>query len=203
MAPATDSAPSPTSIPPCRAPRSGRHRSVACAPFHRGFRPTVLAWSADGLRLLAMNPVRLIVLDASLRPIGPTTASGGNRRSPRPRSRREGTPSSCFAARRRPGARALTCSRRAGLRGRSRPSSGPCTASRRRPMAARCWSAGVQQTSGCSCRRRLVRARAVSPVSRRPSDRRRSPSPTPGTRRVSTRRQRARSPRARARAGAG
>ena len=49
----------------------------------------------------------------------------------------------------------------------------------------------------------LVRARAVSPVSRRPSDRRRSPSPTPGTRRVSTRRQRARSPRARARAGAG
>ena len=45
--------------------------------FHRGFRPTVLAWSSDGRRLLAMNPVRLIVLDASLRPIGPTTASGG------------------------------------------------------------------------------------------------------------------------------
>ncbi len=45
-------------------------------PFHRGFRPTILAWSSDGQRLLAMNPVRLVVLDASLRPVGPTSASG-------------------------------------------------------------------------------------------------------------------------------
>lgn len=45
-------------------------------PFHQGFRPTVLSWSSDGRRLLAMNPVRLVVLDASLRQVGPTTASG-------------------------------------------------------------------------------------------------------------------------------
>lgn len=46
------------------------------SPFHRGFRPTVLSWSSDGRRLLAMNPVRLVVLDASLRPVGPTTTAG-------------------------------------------------------------------------------------------------------------------------------
>jgi hypothetical protein len=50
-------------------------RSLA-APYHHGFRPTVLAWSADGRRLLAMNPVRLVVLDASLRPVGPALRSG-------------------------------------------------------------------------------------------------------------------------------
>jgi hypothetical protein len=40
------------------------------APYHHGFRPTLLAWSSDGRRLLAMNPVRLVVLDASLHQIG-------------------------------------------------------------------------------------------------------------------------------------
>jgi hypothetical protein len=40
------------------------------SPYHHGFRPTVLAWSSDGKRLLAMNPVRLVVLDASLHPVG-------------------------------------------------------------------------------------------------------------------------------------
>jgi hypothetical protein len=39
-------------------------------PYHRGFRPTLLAWSPDGRRLLVMNPVRLVVLDASLRQMG-------------------------------------------------------------------------------------------------------------------------------------
>ena len=54
------------------------------SPYHRGFRPTLLAWSSDGRRLLAMNPVRLVVLDASLRPIGAT----GVRRRPAGPSRR-------------------------------------------------------------------------------------------------------------------
>jgi hypothetical protein len=39
-------------------------------PYHHGFRPTRLAWSSDGRRLLAMNPVRLVVLDASLHQVG-------------------------------------------------------------------------------------------------------------------------------------
>jgi hypothetical protein len=46
---------------------SGR---ALATPYHHGFRPTLLAWSSDGRRLLAMNPVRLVVLDASLRQIG-------------------------------------------------------------------------------------------------------------------------------------
>jgi hypothetical protein len=54
---------------------SGR---ALAAPFHRGFRPTLLAWSADGRRLLAMNPVRLVVLDARLRPVGPTMRPGSS-----------------------------------------------------------------------------------------------------------------------------
>jgi hypothetical protein len=45
-------------------------------PYHHGFRPTVLAWSADGRRLLAMNPVKLVVLAASLRPVGALLSSG-------------------------------------------------------------------------------------------------------------------------------
>ena len=54
---------------------SGR---VLAAPFHHGFRPTRLAWSDDGRRLLAMNAVRLVVLDASLRQVGGIRrASGG------------------------------------------------------------------------------------------------------------------------------
>jgi hypothetical protein len=40
------------------------------APYHHGFRPTLLAWSSDGSRLLAMNPVRLVVFDASLHALG-------------------------------------------------------------------------------------------------------------------------------------
>ncbi len=40
------------------------------APYHHGFRPTQLVWSSDGRRLLVLNPVRLVVLDASLRQIG-------------------------------------------------------------------------------------------------------------------------------------
>ena len=48
---------------------AGSGRDLA-APFHRGFRPTQLAWSSDGRRLLALNPVRLVVLDVSLHPIG-------------------------------------------------------------------------------------------------------------------------------------
>lgn len=46
-------------------------------PYHHGFRPTSLAWSSDGRRLLAMNPIRLVVLDASLRQIGTVRRPGG------------------------------------------------------------------------------------------------------------------------------
>ena len=44
--------------------------AALAVPFHHGFRPTLLAWSSDGTRLLAMNPVRLVVLDAWLHQIG-------------------------------------------------------------------------------------------------------------------------------------
>jgi PQQ-like domain len=50
---------------------------VLASPYHHGFRPTSLAWSSDGRRLLAMNPVRLVVLDASLRQIGAIRRPGG------------------------------------------------------------------------------------------------------------------------------
>jgi hypothetical protein len=43
---------------------------VLAVPYHHGFRPTRLAWSSDGRRLLAMNAVRLVVLDASLHQLG-------------------------------------------------------------------------------------------------------------------------------------
>ena len=49
---------------------SAESGKALAAPYHQGFRPTQLAWSSDGRRLLALNPVRLVVLDASLHPIG-------------------------------------------------------------------------------------------------------------------------------------
>jgi hypothetical protein len=52
---------------------SGR---ALAAPYHHGFRPTLLAWSSDGSRLLAMNPVRLVVLDASLHALGSVRRPG-------------------------------------------------------------------------------------------------------------------------------
>ena len=81
------------------------------APYHRGFRPTLLAWSSDGRRLLAMNPVRLVVLDAPLHPIGaiqrPARADGvvhrGGVRAAQPRRDRAAAGSG------RPLARAWSC----------------------------------------------------------------------------------------------
>jgi hypothetical protein len=54
---------------------SGR---ALAAPYHHGFRPTLLAWSSDGSRLLAMNPVRLVVLDASLHALGSVRRPGSS-----------------------------------------------------------------------------------------------------------------------------
>ena len=159
----TGSERSPTSTPrvPCVSSRPTRGAALA-RPFHHGFRPTVLAWSSDGRRLLAMNPVRLVVLDASLRQIG---AHDAHREADRPFT------TAAFA----PRGHAVVLLRRSHSSGRTRldllapgrrcaaardPRRRRCTASRRRPTAARCWSAGVQPTSGCSCRRRAVRARA-------------------------------------------
>jgi hypothetical protein len=45
---------------------SGR---LLAGPGSHGFRPTRLAWSADGTRLLAMNGRRLLILDAGLRSV--------------------------------------------------------------------------------------------------------------------------------------
>jgi hypothetical protein len=45
---------------------SGR---LLAGPIWRGFRPTRLAWSADGTRLLAMNRRRLLILDEGLRSV--------------------------------------------------------------------------------------------------------------------------------------
>jgi hypothetical protein len=77
------------------------------APYHHGFRPTRLAWSSDGSRLLAMNPVRLVVLDASLRQIGAIQ---------RPSSPYGGYAAAAFA----PRSHALIVLRRLGSRGRAR-----------------------------------------------------------------------------------
>ena len=129
---------------------SGRERA---APYHHGFRPTLLAWSADGSRLLAMNPVRLVVLDTSLHPIGNV--------------RRPGTTMGSFTTaafatrghavlllRRLVNGRALSiCCLPTAPRARSRRSSARSTACPRRPTGARCSSAGAPPTSGCSCRR--------------------------------------------------
>jgi hypothetical protein len=45
---------------------SGR---LLAGPLRRGFRPTRLAWSADGARLLVLGPTRLLVVDSRLRSV--------------------------------------------------------------------------------------------------------------------------------------